>query len=251
MRKITASVQARVASSRLPGKMLKEICGVPMLQLLIDRLKMSLLIDEIVIATSNNCQDKAICDLADKLNVGCFRGSEDDVLGRVVGAIRAYDIDIHVEFQGDNVMPDPMLIDSVIGYYLKNADQYDYVTNGLKTTYPPGQEVAVYPGSVLIDAEFDWQTELAREHVGIHIYKRSKKFRIKNLEAPPWYHYPNYHLEVDTLDDFNVVRQVFEHFHNDNPGFSLGEIISYLSESRVFEVNQDINRRWSEFRDDE
>ena len=247
---VTATIQARTRSSRLPGKVLMEICGKPLLELLVERLKHSRLIDKIVIATSDHPQDTPIAELAERLKIGCFRGSEDDVLGRVVGALKEFKVDIHAEFQGDNVMPDPMLIDSVIGYYIKHSDQYDYVTNGLKTTYPPGQEVAVYPASVLIEAERDWQRELAREHVGIHVYKRTEKFRVKNLEAPPWHHYPNYHLEVDTGEDFNVIRQVFEHFHHDNLGFSLGEIISYLKESQAFEANRGVKRRWREFRDD-
>lgn len=250
MKKITATVQARLGSSRLPGKVLKEICGVPILQLLVERLKMSLLIDEIVIATTTNGEDDPIAVLAEKLSVGCFRGSEDDVLGRVVGVIKEFEIDVHAEFQGDNVMPDPLLVDAFIGCYLKNCEQYDYVTNGLKTTYPPGQEVAVYAGSVLVEAECDWQRELPREHVGIHIYKRPDKFRVMNIEAPPWHHRPDYHLEVDTQEDFEVVRKVFEHFHPNHPGFSLGEIISFLEQSRVFEANRDVGRKWYQFRED-
>jgi spore coat polysaccharide biosynthesis protein SpsF len=211
---------------------------------------MSLLIDEIVIATTTNGEDDPIAVLAEKLSVGCFRGSEDDVLGRVVGVIKEFEIDVHAEFQGDNVMPDPLLVDAFIGCYLKNCEQYDYVTNGLKTTYPPGQEVAVYAGSVLVEAECDWQRELPREHVGIHIYKRPDKFRVMNIEAPPCYRFANYHLEVDTEADFDVVRQIFEHFLPDNPGFSLGQIIDYLRESHAFEINQNVHRRWKGFRDD-
>jgi spore coat polysaccharide biosynthesis protein SpsF len=227
-----------------------EICGKPMLELLVERLKLSRLIDEIVIATTDHRQDTPIVELAERLKIGCFRGSEDDVLGRVVGALKEFKVGIHAEFQGDNVMPDPMLIDSVIGYYLKHSDQCDYVTNGLKTTYPPGQEVAVYASSVLVEAERDWQRKLSREHVGIHIYRRPDKFRVMNIEAPPWHHRPDYHLEVDTQEDFEVVRKVFEHFHPNHPGFSLSEIILFLEQSRVFETNRDVGRRWYQFRED-
>ena len=249
MKKVTATVQARLGSSRLPGKVLKKICGVPILQLLVERLKMSFLIDEIVIATTIDGRDDPIAALADELGVGCFRGSEEDVLGRVVEAIKEFEIDVHAEFQGDNVMPDPMLIDTMIGFYLKNCDQYDYVTNALKTTYPPGQEVSVYAGSVLVEAERDWQRELSREHVGIHIYKQPDKFRVMNVEAPPWHDRPAYHLEVDTEEDFEVVRKVFEHFHPEHPEFSLSQIILFLEQSRLFEVNRDVDRRWYEFRE--
>ena len=250
MRKVTATIQARVGSSRLPGKVMKKICGVTILQLLIERLRMSILIDEIIVATTSNSDDDIIEQLSKKLKVQCFRGSEEDVLGRIVGVIKKYNIDVHLECQGDNVMLDPHLIDSMIGYYLKQYDEYDYVTNSLKTTYPPGQDISVYSGLSLIQAESDWKSNLPREHVGIHIYKRREKFRVKNIEAPPCHRFPNYHLEVDTEADFDVVRQVFEHFLPNNPGFSLGQIIDYLRESHAFEINQNVHRRWKEFRDD-
>src|SRR5207249_2204679 len=106
-------------------------------------------IDRVIIATSDAAEDDAIEALADRLGCPSYRGSEEDVLGRVVGALVKYAVDVHVEFQGDNPMPDSILVDSIIGYYLKHADSCDYVTNALKTTYPPGAELAVYPAAVL------------------------------------------------------------------------------------------------------
>jgi spore coat polysaccharide biosynthesis protein SpsF len=250
MRKITATIQARMGSSRLPGKVLKEICGKPMLQLMVERLTLSQMIDRIIIATTTEPEDNGIAALAEKIGVGCFRGSEDDVLGRVVGALKQFDVDIHVEFQGDNVMPDPQLVDNMIGYYLKYQDEIDYLSNGLKTTFPPGQEVAVYPASALLNAEEDWQKENPREHVGIHIYKRPDKFKIKSITAPAWYHYPHYHLEVDTQEDFEVVKAVYEHFYEENQGFTLSEIIAFLKSSGITEKNSGVERRWKSFRDD-
>ena len=94
MRKVTATIQARTRSSRLPGKALMEICGKPMLELLVERLKLSRLIDEIVIATTDHRQDTPIVELAERLKIGCFRGSEDDVLGRVVGALKEFKVGI-------------------------------------------------------------------------------------------------------------------------------------------------------------
>ena len=151
--KISATIQARINSSRLPGKVLKPILGKPMLTLQVERIQQSMLIDEIIIATSDSVKDNPIEALAHRLGIHCFRGSEDDVLSRVVGALKAYRVETHVEFMGDNPLPDPLLIDAIIGFFLKNADKYDCVTNALKTTYPPGTEVFVYPAEVLFDAE--------------------------------------------------------------------------------------------------
>ena len=250
MRKVTATIQARTDSSRLPGKVLKEICGKPILQLMVERLKWCQMIDQVVIATTIESKDDRIEALANKIGVGCFRGSEDDVLGRVVGALKEFGVDIHVEFQGDNIMPDPQLVDNMIGYYLKHEDDIDYLSNGIKTTYPPGQEVAVYPAESLIRAQQLWLEENPREHVGIHMYLRPELFRIKSITAPPWYQYPDFHLEVDTEEDFEVVRKVYEHFYPKNPGFTLSEIIGYLLETGIADKNASVPRRWKSFRED-
>ena len=113
-KKIVASIEARMTSSRLPGKVLMEINGKPVLEILIDRLKRSKYINEIVIATSSNDADDRIEELGKELNVAVFRGSEDDVLGRVVGAVETLKGDIIVEITGDCPLMDPEVMDSVI-----------------------------------------------------------------------------------------------------------------------------------------
>jgi spore coat polysaccharide biosynthesis protein SpsF len=247
---IDATIQARMGSSRLPGKVLKPILGRPILALLIERLQQSMLLDRIIVATSTAPADNEIERLATEVGVDCFRGSEDDVLGRVVGALTKFDVDVHVEFQGDNMLPDPLLIDAIIGYYLKHSSECDYVTNGLKTTYPPGTEVSVYPARVLIDAERLATDASLREHVGIHIHQRPDRYRVCNLEAPPWLHRPELHLEIDTDEDFEVVRTVYEHFYPHNPGFSLAQVIEFADRTGLAERNRAVERRWRAFRRD-
>jgi spore coat polysaccharide biosynthesis protein SpsF len=251
LKKVDATIQARRASSRLSGKVLKAIVGKPMLELQIERIRQSRLIDRVIIATTDQPQDDAIHDLADRLGCPCFRGSEDDVLGRVVGALIAHDVDVHVEFQGDNPMPDALLVDAIIGYYLKHAGEYDYVTNALKTTYPPGAEVAVYAAAVLIDAERRAGTTPLREHVGMHIYQQPERYRVQNLEAPAWLRRPDLHLEVDTEEDFALVSAVFEHFYPTNPGFSLSQVIEFTDgHAELAARTRGIERRWKRFRQD-
>jgi spore coat polysaccharide biosynthesis protein SpsF len=134
-----ATIQARMGSSRLPGKVLMPVVGEPLLLRLVERIKRSQSIDRVIIATTTNSQDDPVARLAESMGCLCFRGSEEDVLGRVVGALRQYDVQVHAEFQGDNALPDPVLIDEVVGYYFEHSQQYDYVTTALKTTYPPGR----------------------------------------------------------------------------------------------------------------
>ena len=247
--KIAATIQARMGSTRLPGKVLMPILGRPMLALQIERIQRCRLIDDVIIATSVEVQDDPIERLATDIGVHCFRGSEDDVLSRVVGALKAHDVDVHAEFMGDNPMPDIMLVDSTIGYYLKNADRYDYVSNAIVTTYPPGQEMFVYRPAVLYDAESRETDPAMRQHVAVNIDQHPDRYRICNLEAPPWFRYPDLHLEVDTLADFEVVSAIYEHFYPTNPGFGLAQMIDFANANpELASSNAQIARDWKEFR---
>lgn len=249
-RRVDATIQARMGSSRLPGKTLADIAGRPMLAWQIDRVRECLLVDNIIIATSENGADDPIADLAVEMGVDCFRGSEEDVLGRVAGALRHFEVDIHVELQGDNPIPDPLLVDVVIGYYLKHERDFDCVTNALKTTFPPGAEVSVYPSAILLDLDARIEDSNLREHVGLHIHQRTDNYRIKNLEAPPWLSAPEIHLEVDTFEDLELLRRVFEHFLPENPLFGLRQAIEFVREEGLMELNRDVERRWKKYRQD-
>ena len=208
---ITATIQARTGSSRLPGKVLKSIDGKPMLQLQIERVLRSRLIDEVIVATTTLSQDEAIVELAQKIGVKCFRGPEDDVLGRIVSLLKEFQVKIHVELIGDSPLSDPQVIDEIIGFYLKHQDRYDYVSNGTKVTYPSGMEVNVYPAQALIEVEagIDGDDPL-REHVDIHLSK-NQKFRRICLEAPTYFHFPEIYLEVDTAKDFEMISTILKY----------------------------------------
>lgn len=249
--RITATIQARMGSTRFPGKVLKKICGKPLLALQIERIRQSMLIDDIIIATSELPNSDPIEALAREMDEKCYRGSEEDVLGRVIETLREYRVETHIEFTGDNPMPDPLLVDSIIGFYLKNMDRYDYVTNALKTTYPPGAEVIIYNASTLYDAAKYVDDPKYREHVGFNIYSHPERYRIHNIEAPPWHHMPDLHLEVDTKEDFEVVSNIFEEFYPKNPGFSLSQVIDYIKHRpELMEKNRTIERRWRKYRKD-
>lgn len=142
-KKIIATIEARLASTRLPGKVLLPLGGKPVLQFLVERLKRSKFIDEIIIATSSNIENDAIESLTKEIGIYCFRGSEDDVLSRVIGAADSRKADIIVQLTGDCPLMDPELIDECVSKYLDGG--YDYVANELVRTYPIGMDVAVFP----------------------------------------------------------------------------------------------------------
>jgi spore coat polysaccharide biosynthesis protein SpsF len=248
--RIDATIQARMGASRLPGKMLLPVAGVPLLARIIERIRQSGLIGRVIVATSTSPQDDALVALASELGALCFRGSENDVLGRVVAALDAFDVDVHVEFQGDNALPDRTLIDSTIRFFLDHRHDVDYVSTALRTTYPPGTEVSVYAADTLRRAE-EAKSDVPREHVGPHIYKRPDLFRCHGLEAPPSLCEPNMHFEVDTAEDYAVVCRLYEHFLPDNPGFTVAQAIEFARASGICTANVDVPRRWLAYRLDQ
>ena len=143
-KKVVATIQARMGSSRLPGKVLADIHGHPMLKRQINRLKRSRLIDEIIVATSTSRKDNQIEEFCIQNKIKVFRGSEKDVLGRIANLLEKFKFDIHVELYGDSPLLDVSIIDEMICLFYKYHSDYDYFSSSLKTTYPPGLEVSVY-----------------------------------------------------------------------------------------------------------
>jgi len=251
--KIVASLQARMGSSRLPGKVLKDICGKPMLLWHIERVKRSRLLDEVIVATTTSEKDDEIALFCKQHAITCYRGSEDDVLNRIASLIHHFQIDLHVEFCGDSPLTDPQIIDEFIGYYLKHQQSYDYVSNATKTTYPPGLEVTIYKGVVL--SELD-QTLSAcdpmREHVGYNITRFPERYRLAFLEAPDWCFDPEAYLEVDTPADLEMMKQLIGYFVEKGiEHFTLSQILDLLRKKpEIMSLNKDEERRWKSLRED-
>ena len=149
--KVTATIQARMGSSRLPGKVLMDICGKPMLLWQVERIRRARLVDEIIIATTLSESDNEIETFCKINNIRFFRGSENDVLGRIACLISERNIDIHLECYGDSPFIDPQIIDESIGFYLKKNIPNGYFSSSLETTYPPGMEVTIYRGNMLTE----------------------------------------------------------------------------------------------------
>jgi spore coat polysaccharide biosynthesis protein SpsF len=245
---VDATIQARTGSSRLPNKVLKPVLGKALLQHQIERIQRASTINRVVLATSDLAQDDPLEDLAHSMGILCFRGSETDVISRVCGALEKFEIDIHAEFQGDNSIPDPAVIDFVVGYFLEHSEKFDYVTNALKTTYPPGLEVSVYPSQILFDANLRASNSEHREYVGFHINQHPDVYRLKNIEAPAAISRPDLHLEVDTEEDFLLVSHIYEHFAS-QPNFTIEDVVAYTdAHPQLTQSNSGIERRWKQYR---
>src|SRR5262249_21995952 len=154
------------------------ILGRPLLAHMIERLQRSERVDQIVVATTEDPSSEPIAALARDVGVGCFRGSEDDVLGRVLGAAQAADAELIVETTADCPLIDPQVIARVVDAFLEGGA--DYCSNLHPRTYPHGFEVQVFPTAVLAEVDRLTQDPADREHVSLYIYEVPGRYRLRN-----------------------------------------------------------------------
>jgi spore coat polysaccharide biosynthesis protein SpsF len=224
--KVVSTIEARLRSSRLPGKVLRPAVGKPMLELLIERLRRARRIDEIVVATTDNPADDAIEELARRLGAGCFRGSEEDVLDRVLRAAQSVAADVIVEITGDCPLTDPRIVDRMVEVYL--ANKVDYVANVLKRTYPDGLEVQVFATALLAEVASLTQDPADREHVSLYIYEHPERYQLHNVESHLPEKYWELRLTLDTPEDFELIAAIYHELYPKNPAFTLDDVLRLL-----------------------
>jgi spore coat polysaccharide biosynthesis protein SpsF len=225
--RVVASVEARMGSSRLPGKNGRPICGKPMLARLLERLKASSEIDVICVATTEQPADDRLMEIARQEDVATFRGSTDDVLSRVLGAATSVAADVIVEITGDCPLSDPRIIDAVVRRYKRGG--YDYVANILdELTFPAGFDVQVFSRELLAEAAARTTDRQDREDVTRYFYRTPERHRLLNLRAPRELDRPRYWLCVDHPEDFQVISAVYEALLPHDPMFSGRDAIAFL-----------------------
>ena len=225
--RIVATIEARMSSSRLPGKVLLPAGGKPLLGHLVDRIKQVRLIDEVILATTTNPKDDRLEDFAREQSIACYRGSEDDVLDRVLSAVQTHKGDLVVKFTGDCPIVDPSIIEQVIQMYLHNA--CDYVSNGYVPSFPIGMGVQIFSLATLLRSASMTDNPEDREHVTLHMYRHPEIFRHVNLVAPPDLRWPQLRLTVDQQADYDLVKRLIEHFCEEDSLFGCKEIIDLLT----------------------
>jgi spore coat polysaccharide biosynthesis protein SpsF len=241
--KIIATIEARMTSSRLPGKVLLPAQGAPMLARMVQRLKMVPSLDGIVVATTVNAADDPIEALAAELGIGCWRGSEDDVLKRVLDAAHAFEADVIVELTGDCPLIDPVIVEHCIQAY--RAAGVDYLSNVLERTFPIGMDTQVFATSILDDVARRTLDPTDHEHVSLYIYRHPELYSLKNLAAPPELRDPDLRLTLDTPQDYQLIDQVFAALLPQGPGFPLGDILALLqARPDLRRINDHVAHRW-------
>ena len=225
--KVVASIEARMGSTRLPGKVLKDVCGLPALSRQLNRLKLCNSFEEIILATSFNKKDDILENWALNEGIECYRGSEDDVLNRVVNAHRKMKSDIIVQTTGDCPLIDPDIIDLGVNTFMQNS--CDVVLT--KNTYPGGLDVLVYKASILEDNEKTISDPLVREHVAYYLVRHPELYNTINLVAPKRWNEPSLELTLDYPVDLDFIRAIYselEPLYGEK--FGVEEILNLLKE---------------------
>lgn len=216
----TAILQARMSSSRLPGKVMKPLAGAPMIERQIERLRRCETLERLVVATSDETSDDPLAAHLAGLGVEVFRGSLNDVLGRFVGAVEALAIEGDVvRLTADCPLADPTVIDA--GVRLRAGLGVDYVSNGRQPTWPHGLDMEVFTLPALLAAGRDATDPYDREHVTPYLY-RSGRFSVAHLKqdhdesALRW--------TVDTPDDYTFVARVYDALYPTKPDFTSDDV---------------------------
>lgn len=236
---ITALIQARMGSTRLPGKVMKTIAGRPLLDIQLERVKNSKLIDTIVVATSDLEQDQVIQQYCLNKGVVCFCGNESNVLKRFYDASLFAKADLIVRLTADCPIIDAEIIDKTIQHYLDNVPQFEYVSNVHPRTFPRGMDVEVFSVEALHRAFEKAQSSYEAEHVTPYIIKNSRCGNFAGKQD-----LSRFRLTVDTPEDFEVVRRIFLGLYPFNPAFNLKDIITYMDDNpAIYKINEMIEQK--------
>lgn len=222
--------QARMTSTRLPGKVLMEAAGQPLLAHHLGRLARCRTLDGLVLATTVNGTDDPLADLAESLGVPVFRGDEQDVLGRFAGAAAMAGADVVVRVTADCPLIDPTLVDQVVSTFLEVAPALDYL--GLDVArFPRGLDAEVFTRAALDEAAANATDPAEREHVTAHLYRRPERFRIGTPLAPEDGSVLDQRWCVDEAADLELVRRLLGALLPENPGFGWQDCCKVLRQN--------------------
>ena len=241
-KKVAAIIEARMTSTRLPGKVLMESCGKPLLQHMIERLKRSNRLDDVIVATTVNATDDGIVELCKEIGCNYFRGSEADVLLRVLDAARAFSVDVIVETTGDCPFIDWRHVNQLMNIY--DTGEYDFVSNATVRSFPDGFDIRIFSQRALEEVNNISDDPLDHEHVAIYFPAHPDEYKCFNLMADGDECRPDLEVTLDEIGDYKLINAVFEALYPLNSDFACMDIIDYLNNNpELLKYTQDIKRK--------
>jgi len=237
---VVAIIQARTGSTRLPGKVLEDLAGEPMLARVVDRTRRAKTLDATVVATTIQPVDDAIVRLCKERGWPFFRGSEEDVLDRYYHAASAFRANVVVRITSDCPLIEPEIVDRVVNEFLSHYPEVEYVSNSLQRTFPLGLDVEVMSFGALKKAWQEDNNPAWREHVTPYIWHHPQKFKIRNVANDMDYSHMRW--TVDTIEDLTFVRKIYNYFQNDT--FSWREVLHLLEmHPEWLEINRHVQQK--------
>ena len=229
MTRVVTVVQARLGSTRLPGKIMEELGGEPVLVRMLERVRASKLAGTVVLATTTDQPDQAVVEIGSMMGIRTICGHPTDLLDRHIAAARAHGADVVVKIPSDCVMIGPEVIDEVIGAYLAAPDQWDYVSNLHPPTHPDGNDVEVIPMALLERAHRDAARPMDREHTTPWFWDPPGRFRCLNVRWSDGRDLAKTHrIVLDYREDLDLMRAVFEGIEDRWPHVSTAEIANWM-----------------------
>lgn len=234
-----AIIQARMGSTRLPGKVLKQLNGKPLLANIISRIEKCKKIDQVMVATTTNPNDDKLVDWCLKNQIKCFRGDENNVLKRYYDAATFIHADIVVRITADDPFKDPQIIDAVVDQLQTN--QLDFSFNNCPPSFPEGLDTEVFTYSAIKRAYESQTTDFEKEHVTQYFYHNPKDFKMKNYSYNKDISYLR--LTVDSEEDFLLAKKIYKVLSPHGEMFYLNDIMQLFErEPELFQINQNVKR---------
>jgi spore coat polysaccharide biosynthesis protein SpsF len=236
---IVIVVQARMSSSRLPGKVMMPILGKSLLFRMIERLQMTRHKTQIVIATSEDKSDDIIEQEASQINIPCYRGSLNNLLDRHYQVAKQYNADIVLKIPSDCPLIDPRIIDDVLDFYFNHEDRYDFVSNLHPATFPDGNDVEIMTMACIEKTWSGATRPLELEHTSPYIWENPEKFRIGNVVWETGKDYSMSHrFTIDYEADYLFIKRVYEELYPSKPDFSCEDILNLLEQKpEIYNIN--------------
>ncbi len=237
--RVVAIIQARMGSTRLPGKVLKDLGGETVLARVVNRTRRAGLLDEVVVATTIQPHEEAIVQECGRLSVACFRGDEVDVLDRYYRAAQNFSADAVVRITADCPLIDPELINATVRAFLDQKP--DYASNSVVVTYPRGLDVEVFTAEALGRAWRSAKEGYQRAHVTPYLYENPALFRVLSLTADA--DYSGYRWTLDTAEDLEVIRAIYGRFGQSDQ-FGWREVLTLMQEQpELAELNSHVRQK--------
>jgi spore coat polysaccharide biosynthesis protein SpsF len=237
--KVATIIQARMGSSRLPGKVLKDLGGDSVLARVLHRLERAKLVGEIIVATTQNAEDDAIIAECKRLSIRFFRGEQDDVLDRYYLAAVEAKAEAIVRITSDCPLIEPEVTDKTIAAFLEKAP--DYASNRLERTYPRGLDTEAMTVETLARAQHAASRPYERTHVTPYIYEHPEAFRLLSVKADS--DYSDYRWTLDTPEDLYFIQTVYERFGNSDT-FDWRDVITLLErEPWIVALNREVRQK--------